>query len=63
MSQKLKQFLHECGVATSRTTSYNPAGNGHVERLNGTLWKAVILAQYAEAKVPTNCWQEVLPDA
>ena len=62
MSQELEQFLHECGVATSRTTSHNPAGNGQVERLNGTLWKAITLALNT-LKLPTNCWQEVLPDA
>ena len=27
MSQELKQYLHTKGIATSRTTSFNPAGN------------------------------------
>ena len=44
MSQELKDFLHNKGIATSRTTSYNPAGNGQVERLNGTIWQAITLA-------------------
>ena len=44
MSQELKDFLHNKGIATSRTTSYNPAGNGQVERLNGTIWQAITFA-------------------
>ena len=41
MSHELQAFLREKGVATSRTTSYNPAGNGQVERYDGIVWKAV----------------------
>ena len=44
MSDELKQFIHEHGIATSRTTSYNPQGNGQVEWYNGVIWKAVTLA-------------------
>ena len=62
MSQELKDFLHNKGIATSRTTSYNPAGNGQVERLNGTIWQAITLALKTH-KLPIICWQDVLPDA
>ena len=44
MSSELKNFLLQKGISTSGTTGYNPAGNGQIERLNGTLWKAIILA-------------------
>ena len=43
MSSDLKQFLLKKGIATSRTTSYNPAGNGRVENRNGTIWQAITL--------------------
>ena len=62
MSQELKDFLHNKGIATSRTTSYNPAGNGQVERLNGTIWQAIILALKTH-KLPMLWWQDVLPEA
>ena len=34
MSQQVKEFLNSKGVAMSRSTPYNPAGNGQVERYN-----------------------------
>jgi len=61
MSHELKQFLHSKGIVTSRTTSYNPACNGQVEKLNGTIWRSVNLALKTH-KLPINCWQDVLPD-
>ena len=62
MSVELKNFLLKRGIAASRTTSYNPNGNGQVERLNGSLWKAITLALKTQG-LPVNCWQEVLSDA
>ena len=59
MSAQLKDFLLQKGISTSRTTPYNPEGNGQVERLNGILWKAVSLAR----ELPVSCWQDVLQDA
>jgi len=37
-------------------------GNGQVERLNRTLWQAITLALKTH-KLPTICWQDILPDA
>jgi transposase InsO family protein len=62
MSAKLKDFLLQKGISSSRTTPYNPCGNGQVERLNGTLWKAISLALKTR-ELPTSCWQDVLNDA
>lgn len=62
MSQELRAFLRGKGVATSRTTSYNPAGNGQVERYNGIVWKAVETSLKSK-NLHTKYWQIVLPDA
>ena len=61
MSHELQAFLRGKGVATSRTTSYNPAGNGQVERYNGIVWKAVEMSLKSK-NLHTKYWQVVLPD-
>ena len=61
ISQELRNFLSEKGVATSRTTSYNPEGNGQVERYNGVLWKAILTCLKSK-NLPVKRWQDVLPD-
>lgn len=62
MSAELKEFLSAYGVATSRTTPYNPQGNGQVERLNGTLWKAIQLTLCSK-NLEVSSWEQVLPIA
>ena len=44
MSDELLHFFLNKGIATSRTTAYNSAYNGWVEKNNGTIWKAVTMA-------------------
>ena len=62
ISEELKTFLNSRGVATSRTSAYNPQGNGQVERYNGIIWKTVSLALESRGLSQSN-WEHVLPDA
>ena len=60
LSTELLEFLSSLGIAASRTTPYNPAGNGQVEVENRSVWKAITLALKSK-NLPINQWQEVLP--
>lgn len=62
MSQELTSFLHLRGIATSRTTPYNPEGNGQAERYNGTIWRSIMLALKSR-NLNVNQWEVVLDDA
>ena len=62
MSEELRGYLHDKGIATSRTTPYNPQGNGQCERYNGIVWRTITLALKSK-NVPTTHWESVLPDA
>ncbi|XP_063625652.1 uncharacterized protein LOC134797361 [Cydia splendana] len=62
LSDEVKDYFNSRGVATSRTTPYNPRGNGQVEKLNGTLWKSIQLALKSR-NLPIECWEDVLPQA
>lgn len=62
MSSEVRNYLLSLGVAQTRTTPYNPAGNGQCERTNGTLWKTVQLALRSK-RLPDSSWEEVLPDS
>ena len=62
MSDELKKFLITLGIASSRTTPYNPQGNGQVERLNGTLWRTIKL-NLRSKNMDTPNWEQALPIA
>jgi hypothetical protein len=62
MSQELQNYLRGNGIATSRTTPYNPTGNGQVERYNAIVWRAVLLALKSQ-KLDVKHWETVLPAA
>ena len=62
LSEETKDFLLSKGVATSKTSRYNPQGNGQVEKLNGTLWKAIQVTLHSR-KLKSSDWESVLPDA
>ena len=62
LSHELCSYLTRKGIAVSCTTPYNPAGNGQVEKYNGTVWRAVTMACRSK-NLPIKYWQDVLPDA
>ena len=62
ISGEIKNYLNSHGIATSRTSRYNPKGNGQCERYNGIIWKTILLGLRTK-KLPTAAWQQVLPDA
>lgn len=62
MTDNLRDYLVSKGVCTSRTSPYNPRGNGQVERFNGIIWKAILLALKSKG-MPNTMWEVVLPDA
>jgi hypothetical protein len=61
MSDLVRDFLIQKGIAQSRTSPYNPAGNGQCERFNGTIWKAVSLCLKSRS-MKENQWESVLPE-
>ncbi|KFD67823.1 hypothetical protein M514_19906 [Trichuris suis] len=54
--------LCDMGVACSRTTPYNPQGNGQAERYVGIIWKTITLALKSRG-LPPQQWRAVLPEA
>ena len=62
MSKEVQDFLVSKGIGCSRTTAYNPQGNGQVERFNGSIWRTITAALKSRG-LPTQYWQTVLPDA
>ena len=61
MSTELKTFCNSKGISTSRTTPYNPEGNGLVEKSNGTIWRSILVSLKSK-NLPESAWQLVLPD-
>jgi len=55
-------FLHDRGVACSRTSAYSASGNGQCERYNGIIWFAVKLALKSRY-LDIARWLTVLADA
>ena len=62
MSQQLKDFLQQKGIAHSQTTPYHPQGNAQCERYNGILWKAIQCALKSRS-LPTSKWELVMSEA
>lgn len=62
ISKEITSYLHSKGIATSRSTPYNPEGNGQVERYNGIIWRAISLAIKTRG-LQISQWEIVLADA
>ena len=62
ISQETRDFLLNHGVATSKTSRYTPQCNGQVEKLNGTIWKAIRCALHGKSRRLSE-WDESLPQA
>ena len=62
LSEETQSYLLSKNIATSNTSRYNPQGNGQVEKLNGTLWKAIQVTLHSRNMKSSN-WEAVLPDA
>ena len=62
MSQELKTYLSQKGIATSKTTPYHPIGNGQCERYNGIIWKSIRL-HLKSHNLHENQWELALVEA
>ena len=62
MSEEMQSFLRQSGVSSSKSTPYNPKGNGQCERYNGITWKTIMLALKSINK-GTAYWESVIPVA
>ena len=61
LSQKIKDFFTEQGIATSHCSVYHPTGNSQVERYNGVIWRSIHLALKSQ-NLPIERWESVLPN-
>ncbi|XP_045457867.1 uncharacterized protein LOC123668118 [Melitaea cinxia] len=61
ISDEIRHFLTSLGTSCSRTTPYNPQGNGLVERLNGTLWRTIQLHLRSNNEDVANWEKALLP--
>ena len=62
ISKETETFLLDHGVAFTRSSRYNPKGNGQCERYNGIIWQTVQLALDSKG-LPLSSWEDVLPEA
>lgn len=61
-SVEFKTYLTQRGISSSKSSIYNPSGNGQAERTVQTVWKTIQLA-LKTAGLPHEQWEIVLADA
>ena len=59
ISTELRDHLLKLGIGYSNCSGYNPRGNGQVERMNGTVWKAIQCALKSRG-LSENHWEHVI---
>lgn len=59
ISQELKEYLLDKGVATSNSMPYHPQGNGQAKRYVGVVWKTIQLV-LKSLKLSDKHWDQVL---
>ena len=62
LSKRFLGFLQDWGVRPSRTSGYNPQGNGQCERFNGIIWNTV-QSRLQQDKLPNREWDTELGPA
>lgn len=62
LSKEVSNFLMTHGVAMTHSTPYHPQGNSQCERVNGTIWRTVLLA-LRTCKLDISQWELVLDHA
>ena len=61
MSNDFFSYLRGKEIGVSKTSIYNPRGNGQCEKYNSTIWSGVKLV-LKDRQLPTSEWDTVLPD-
>ena len=62
ISAEFEEFCQSRSISHSRTTPYNPKGNGQTERFNGVHWKGVTCLLHYR-RLSTGMWNSVLLEA
>ena len=62
MGEEFEKFLRDRGISHSRTTPYNPKGNGQTERYNGVIWKSIQCLLHSN-KLSQPMWESMIPQA
>ena len=62
LSIEVKAYLNHLGIASSKTTPYNPRGNGQTERYNGIIWNTILLLLKSK-NLPVTKWESVVTEA
>ena len=61
-SHEFKTYLTSRGISSSKSSIYNPAGNGQAEKTVQTVWKSMQLA-LKSYNLPLSRWESVLAEA